>query len=340
MLPVRVRTGGVGVRAAIDAMRGQLAELLEHEHAPLALAQQASGLVGDTPLFTSFFNYRHLTRDGGAPAGEPGEPGEPGVQPVSGVRSLPVQERSSYPLAVSVNDLEVGGLSISVEVVDQLDPNLIGRLVCTALESVVGVLAGTLNGEPDVDLGAIAVLDEAGRSRVLTEWNDSSAPVVAGSVVEAFEGWVVRAPDATAVLGDGVELTYAELDARAAGWRRICGVWGWGAESVVAVVMDRGVDLVVALLAVLKAGAAYLPVDRRYPAERIAFMLADSRAIVVLSTSEILDDLPVQGALPVAVDDPAVAAGTARCAGGPASRRPGVRDLHLGFDRGYRRGWR
>ncbi|MCW7947527.1 hypothetical protein AAW14_37940, partial [Streptomyces hygroscopicus] len=97
-LPVRVRTDELGVLGAVSAMRSQLAELLEHEHAPLALAMQASGVVGDAPLFSALFNYRHNTDEGPEP------PAEPWDGPVGGIRTLYARERTNYPLAVSVDD--------------------------------------------------------------------------------------------------------------------------------------------------------------------------------------------------------------------------------------------
>ena len=90
-------------------------------------------------------------------------------------------------------------------------------------------------------------------------------------------------PDAVAVTCAGEELTYAELDARSSRLARVLAGRGAGPESVVAVLMDRSAELIVALLAVLKAGAAYLPVDPAYPPERIALVLADAGPACVLA---------------------------------------------------------
>ena len=90
------------------------------------------------------------------------------------------------------------------------------------------------------------------------------------TVAELFAAQVARVPDAVAVTCAGEKLTYAELDARSNRLARVLAGRGAGPESVVAVLLDRSAELIVALLAVLKAGAAYLPVDPAYPPERIA----------------------------------------------------------------------
>ncbi|MFJ1724793.1 amino acid adenylation domain-containing protein, partial [Streptomyces sp. NPDC088244] len=300
-LPVRVRVDELGVLAAVSAMRGQLAGLLEHEHAPLAVAQRASGVAGDTPLFTSFLNYRHNTV-------QDEDDGRDVV--LDGVRLLFSRERSNYPLAVSVDD-DGDEISLAVDAVTPVDPQAVGLLVRTAAQRLVDALEQGLAGGPDVPLSAVGVLDGAERRRVVSEWNDTAVDVPALSLPDLFEAQVARTPDAVAVVAEGVEVSYAELDARANRLARLLIGRGVGPESVVAVVMERGVDMVVALLAVLKAGGAYLPIDPEYPADRIAFTLADAQAQSVLTGTELLSRLSgIEGVAHVprvVVDDPAVA---------------------------------
>jgi amino acid adenylation domain-containing protein len=302
-LPVRVQTGAVGVRAAVEAMRAQLAALVEHEHAPLAIAQQASGVAENTPLFTSLFNYRFIEHE------DQGRDGEDiWDRAVEGIRTVHVHDRTNYPLAVAADDFGGGGLSLRVQAVRPVDPHAVGRLLSTALETVVTALGDG----PDTPLHLVDVLDPGQRNRMLDEWNDTGVPNADTTAHGLFEAWVGRAPDAVAVVGDGVELTYAELDARAgrvAGLLREVGV---GADSVVALLLDRGVDFVAAVLGVWKAGAAYLPVDPRYPAERTTFMVGDSGASLVVTTSG-LGGVP--GVASVVLDDPGVRARLASGAG-------------------------
>ncbi|WP_235193131.1 AMP-binding protein, partial [Streptomyces viridochromogenes] len=106
------------------------------------------------------------------------------------------------------------------------------------------------------------------------------------SVLGLFEAQVRRAPDVVAVRCEDVVFTYGELDARANRLARYLMALGVGVESRVALCLPRGVDMVAALLGVWKAGAAYVPVDPEYPAERVAYLLADSGAGCVLAQRE------------------------------------------------------
>ncbi|WP_329579236.1 amino acid adenylation domain-containing protein [Kitasatospora sp. NBC_01250] len=291
-LPVRL-SAGLGVGEAVQTMRGRLADLLEHEHAPLALAQKASGVSGQLPLFTSLFNYRHSPDTDAASEG------------LEGVERLHGQESNNYPLTAAVDDTG-SGFELSVRAVVSIDVQAVADLACTALDG----LLTALERDPGLPLAQVAMLDQAQRERVLVAWNDTAVevPALAGTLPGLFEAQVVRSPGAVAVVFEGREVSYGELNARANRLARLLVGRGVGPESLVAVVMERSVELVVALLAVVKAGGAYVPIDPAYPVDRIGYMLQDAAPVLALcdaAAGRVVAGLV--GALPVVVvDDPAV----------------------------------
>jgi amino acid adenylation domain-containing protein len=291
-LPVRVRTGATTVTAAVTGMRGLLAALIEHEHAPLALARQASGIPGDAPLFTTLFNYRHNSSADADAAGTE----------LPGVEVLSSWERTNYPLSVSVDDNGVG-FGIAVDAVAQIDPGEVAGLMVNAARNLVQALEEALGGGRDLPMSALPVLGDDEVRRVVEEWNDTAAVVPDATVPQLIARRATRHPDAPAVVFDGVRLSYAELDARANRLAHHLRRQGVGAESMVALGLPRGVDMVVAILAVWKAGGAYLPLDPDYPVERLAFMVADSGARVMVARRDLVELLPASGTT-VWLDDP------------------------------------
>ncbi|MFJ3928582.1 amino acid adenylation domain-containing protein, partial [Streptomyces sp. NPDC090022] len=172
-------------------------------------------------------------------------------------------------------------------------------------ERFVRVLAAVAS-DPQAHVDGIDLLDAAERHRVLVEWNDTALELEPATLPGLFEAQVARTPDAPAVVSEGIELSYAGLDARANRLARLLADRGVGPESVVALALERGVDMIVALLAVLKAGGAYLPVDPGHPAERIAAVLADAAPVAVVTSQALADALP-SDAPAVVLDGPAVA---------------------------------
>ncbi|MFI1396046.1 amino acid adenylation domain-containing protein [Streptomyces sp. NPDC020681] len=168
-------------------------------------------------------------------------------------------------------------------------------------------LLGRIAAAPERPVGMLDLLVDDERRTVVEAWNDTAHDVVATTLPELFRAQAARTPDATALVVGGhdgaeeaaEELSYAELDARVEQLARVLAGMGVGPEHTVAVALPRSADLVVALLAVHRAGAAYLPLDAQYPAERIAFMLADAEPVCVIR-----DRLPEgpAGELPTAYD--------------------------------------
>ncbi|MGW5676585.1 amino acid adenylation domain-containing protein [Streptomyces sp. NPDC003860] len=158
---------------------------------------------------------------------------------------------------------------------------------------------------PDAPLSALDVFLPGERDRVVEQWNATGHEIAHVTLPQMLESWAAREPQRTAVTADGEHLTYAELNARANRLARELIAHGAGPERVVALALPRTVDLVATVWAVLKAGAAYLPLDPGYPADRIAFLLADVRPRLLVATAETAAGLPA-GAPRVLLDDPAV----------------------------------
>ncbi|MFF7459695.1 amino acid adenylation domain-containing protein [Kitasatospora sp. NPDC008115] len=289
-LPVRVRLADGTVGEALESMRGQLAELMVHEHAPLAAAQAASGLPGGSPLFTSIFNYRY-----GRSEPRSTSPALRGIQ----VRSF--RDLTNYPLVASV-DVEGTGFAITVDAVAPVDPAQVTTLVHTCLDAVVTAM----EQDSGTRLSAVDILDAAERALVVGEWNDTAAALPELSVSEVFAARVAESPDAVAVASGDVAWSYRELDERVDRLASVLVERGVGVESPVAVVMERSADLVVVLLAVLKAGGAFVPVDVAWPSARVEAVLTDAAPVCVVTTQDRVPELPA--GVPVVLAD-AVPAG-------------------------------
>ncbi|MGW7658301.1 AMP-binding protein, partial [Streptomyces tendae] len=154
----------------------------------------------------------------------------------------------------------------------------------TLVRRLIQVLEA-VTGDPGLRISEVEVLSAAERERVLVEWNDTARPLPARRVHELYEERAARTPSAVAVLSGGVELTYAQLESRANRLAALLTARGVGPERLVAVAMPRSADLLVALLAVLKTGAAYLPLDPEHPRDRIGYTLQDARPALALVTS-------------------------------------------------------
>jgi amino acid adenylation domain-containing protein len=266
-LPVRVSSQGVAVSEAVVGMQRQLAGLLAHEHAPLAVAQKASGVQAPAPLFTTLFNYRHSTA-----------PSEQTAAGFTGIEMLHNRDRTNYPVTVSVDDTGAG-FSFTVEAVAAAGAERVAALLLNATEDLVGAL----EQNPDAPLRGLRVLTSEDRDRILVGWNDTARVLPGGTLPELFEAQVARTPDAVAVVDGAGQWSYRALDEYANRLaRRLVGL-GVGPEGRVAVVLERSVELVAGLLAVLKAGAAYLPIDSELPVDRIVYMLDDGCPAVVLT---------------------------------------------------------
>ncbi|MEW5927966.1 MAG: amino acid adenylation domain-containing protein, partial [Gemmatimonadota bacterium] len=175
---------------------------------------------------------------------------------------------------------------------------LAGTLTCRAAlfeAATVGRMAGhletvleTLVRTPQRRLSELSLLSGAERAQVVEAWNRTERPYPRGVCVhELFEAQAAARPDAPALVWDGVELSYRGLDARANRLAHHLRGLGVGPEVRVGVLLERGPELIVAILAVLKAGGCYVPLDPGYPAERLALMLADSRAAVLVGRGDL-----------------------------------------------------
>ncbi|MGH3686836.1 MAG: amino acid adenylation domain-containing protein [Pseudonocardiaceae bacterium] len=178
----------------------------------------------------------------------------------------------------------------------------------TTIERMAQCLIQVLNvatTDSTIAVGQIDLLSETEQYQMLVEWNDTGHEIPARTLPELFEDQVRRTPNAMAMISDGVTLSYVELEVRANRLAHLLIERGVGPERLVGLVLPRSVELVVALLAVAKAGGAFFPVDPTYPPRRITSMVTDVRPVVVLTSTGISSQLSCPDGVPVlAVDDP------------------------------------
>ncbi|MEU8712515.1 non-ribosomal peptide synthase/polyketide synthase [Streptomyces sp. NPDC048663] len=306
-LPTRVRVDGARTATAwLRDLQEAQAEARRHAAVSLAELTALSDVPSGSPLFHSLVAFENYPFDQARSA-------------ASGIRLADVEGRdaTNYPLMLRAHQGERFHFDLAY------DPALFDSATVRSLADRLCLLLAQLAEDPDRPLRALARTAAEEHRPAPEEPYAAERPEL--TLVDLFEAQAARTPTAEAVTCGDERLDYATLDARAGRLaHRLAGL-GARPERYVALALPRGTDLVVAVLAVLKTGAAYLPVDPRLPAERVAHLLTDTSAVALVTTAEATAATAV--AVPVlALDDPDVRADLARRpAAGPAA--PGHRPL-------------
>jgi amino acid adenylation domain-containing protein/non-ribosomal peptide synthase protein (TIGR01720 family) len=285
-IPLRVRLPNARTltRDWLGALLQQNAAIRQHEHLPLVEIQAGSDIARGQPLFDSLFVFENAPIDV-----ELLESAEAMSASAIGGRT-----HTNYPITVVVYPGGRLGLHLSY------DTRFFERATIEHLLGELERLLFAIASGLDAPFGSLPILPEGDRSRLLEDWNHTRADYpLSNGYVPLFEAQVKKTPERIAAACAGQRASYAELDAdadRIAWSLRDAGVHP---EGVVAILCERNLDLLRAVVGTLKAGAAYLPLDPRHPARRIGEILAQGRPAAILSTrpfdavlSEALESLP------------------------------------------------
>ncbi|MFG2113828.1 amino acid adenylation domain-containing protein [Streptomyces sp. NPDC048718] len=276
-VPVRLRLDGhETLGTLLERMQREQSALLGHQHLGLSEIQQLTGVGALFDTAMVFENYPlDVSALAAATAGSglvlDGVDGHDAVHYTLGMVARPGTDGLDFRLDHQSDLLDA----------DQ------ARGVADRLLTVLTAIAE----RPETPVGRLEVLPPAERALLVTGWNATDVPEAAlpRTIPGLFEAQVARTPDAVALVHGDTELTYRELNNRANRLARLLVRRGAGPERFVAIALHRSVELIVTQLAVLKAGAAFVPLDPNYPADRLAYMLADSAPCLVVTSSAVAD---------------------------------------------------
>ncbi|HEU4455341.1 MAG TPA: amino acid adenylation domain-containing protein, partial [Longimicrobium sp.] len=287
-------SGDPSFAALVDRAREMTLGAYEHQDLPfekLVEELRPERSMSHAPVFQVMLVLQNAPVGGGG-----GDGGEITDIEISGVARG--RRTAAYDLSLALYEWEGGYFGMAEYATELFDPSTIERL----MGQMDALLSAALDA-PEAPLSLLPPLtdDDLDAERALSA-GPAPDPDAQGTILDRISARAAEAPDAVAVEAEDGSLTFGEMEARAATLAAFLRAHGIGAESRVAIAMERGTDVAVAMLGVMKAGAAYVPVDFAYPAERIEWMLADSGATVVLTHSSTISRLPETGALVVAVD--------------------------------------
>ncbi|MDO8778570.1 MAG: amino acid adenylation domain-containing protein [Burkholderiaceae bacterium] len=289
-LPLRLEPGSVGTGAALlRATYEVVKDALSRPDVPFDRLVQHLGAarsLNHMPVFQTMFSY--LAQDVGLE--------------LPGLQSAPVEADSGtarFDLTLQLVADASGGYTGTIEFdTDLFDASTIGRWA-----SHYQCLLDALTQNPGNAVADLPLLDSGHCGQMLVGWNRGRASVGAcPDFVELFDRQVRLRPDAVAAVCEADEVTYGDLDAQAGRLARHLYALGARADMVIAIYLDRGIDLIVAMLAVMKTGAAFLPLDTALPQDRLAYMLGNSRVRLALSSGALMPAIAPLGSGVVGVD--------------------------------------
>ncbi|MDE9552069.1 amino acid adenylation domain-containing protein [Xenorhabdus bovienii] len=314
-LPVRVSLASRNVQEVVQATYHNLMTLLEHEQAPLTLAQRCSGVDQPMPLFSALLNYRH-SQIGEAEAVD---------TTWAGMRIIATKERTNYPLTLSVDDLGAD-FYLTAQAVAGIDPARVIAYLVNAIRGLVDALAH----DPQQLILDVPLLPPAERQQLLVDFNTTETDFPQDALIhQLFEAQAAIRPAATAVVYEDQTMSYDELNRRANRLAHHLIALGVRPDDRVAICLERSPEMVVGLLAILKAGGAYVPLDPTYPADRLAYMLNDAAPVALLTQAAWIDRL--DSPVPAVVLDTQESSLAAQPDYNPDTQALGLTSRHLAY---------
>jgi amino acid adenylation domain-containing protein/non-ribosomal peptide synthase protein (TIGR01720 family) len=289
-LPVRVRAaGGTRILDWLHALQERQAEMRQYEFTPLSSVQEWSEVRRGHPLFETLFVFENFPLQ---------EMVEEQARTSLAVRGVRFEERTNYPLAL----MAVPGARLSVRL--SYDSQRFDRLTLRRALSHLEALLDELVAQAGERLDAVIGLPSAERHQILVEWNATDeARLTPGALSDPFLSHAAAAPDRVAIVADHVHLSYGGLERVSARIASHLSRRGAGPDRPVGVCLRRSAELIAGLLGILRAGAAYMPLDPHHPASRLGLMLADAAVDVVLTERGLRERLPDGPFTTVCVED-------------------------------------
>ena len=288
LVPVRAQVPlDVPVATWLKAIQAQQAEMSQHEFCGLTQIKRWSELRGSLPLFETLMIFENWAGDLG---------NWNGIVEVQDCQGGQIGQ--GYPITIVIEP-EGGQLTLCI----LYDERRVDRATALRLLEHLRLIVEFIPSHPASKVGDLPALIEAERRQVLGEWSGKdavSAPHL--PVHRLIEAQAARMPDAVAVAHVDRRLTYRQLEEEANRLAHHLTALGVGPEKIVGICLERSPELIVALLAVHKAGGAYLPLDPKYPAERLAFMLNDAAVGVLVTSQELAALLPAKDRAVVLID--------------------------------------
>ncbi|MEH1824947.1 MAG: non-ribosomal peptide synthase/polyketide synthase [Nostoc sp.] len=216
------------------------------------------------------------------------------------ISDLPIENvTAKFDLTLAMGNTDTGLVGVWEYNTDLFDAGTIERMAghfVTMLESIVV--------DPQQRISQLPILTEVEQQKLLIEWNDTQVDYPQDKCIhQLFEEQVQHTPDAVAVVFENEQLTYGDLNCRANQLAHYLQSLGVGADALVGICVERSLEMIVGLLAILKAGAAYVPLDPEYPQERLQYILDDAQVQVLLAQKRVLDRLPPNQAQLVCFDE-------------------------------------
>jgi natural product biosynthesis luciferase-like monooxygenase protein len=281
-------------------------EALEHKDYPFSLLAESLAAAGDptrSPIFQATFTSHQ---------GPPGFPVELDLL-AAGVSGVPFEvsglalESVSVPPRGALFDLTLATVDTGPDIAAAFgyDSELFDAETIADLAGNFQTLLRALVTTPDALVSRLPLLDQSGRDRAVSLWNATERSVPGGELVhDAFERQAEMRPDAVAVVSGYGELTYRDLNERAGQLASRLAALGVGPESRVGLLLDRSPELMIGLIGILKAGAAYVPLDPEYPGKRLSLVLADAGIDALVTRGDLLSRVPSPGAPVVDLGQP------------------------------------